>query len=185
MFGISFGEVFIIAVVGLVIIGPQRLPQTARFIGHLTSRVQRQITSVKTDIRREMELEDLKNIHREYEDVARDMRNNFDKQSKQWRDDATETENIMRAPLTDSSGSSSSSSDSATAQVQNIADVNNTDTANNETKNTDTPTEPKDTIAMTTSENDKTQTATIDNNDNVVNGDNQTDSAKDEFAKKQ
>lgn len=72
MFDISFGEIFIVVAVGLIIIGPRQLPQTARFLGHLVSRVQRQIAGVKSEIRREMELEDLKNIQREYETAARE-----------------------------------------------------------------------------------------------------------------
>ena len=72
MFDISFGEIFIIVVAGLIIIGPRQLPQTARFLGHMVSRIQRQISGVKSEIRREMELEDLKNIQREYETAARE-----------------------------------------------------------------------------------------------------------------
>ena len=60
MFGISFGEILLIVTVGLIIVGPKRLPETARFIGHLFSRVHRQVNSVKADIRREMDLEDIK-----------------------------------------------------------------------------------------------------------------------------
>ena len=71
MFGISFGEILLIVTVGLIIVGPKRLPETARFIGHLFSRVHRQVNSVKADIRREMDLEDIKNIHREYEDATK------------------------------------------------------------------------------------------------------------------
>ena len=78
MLGISFGEIMIIATIGLIVIGPKRLPETARFLGHLFGRVQRQVNSVKADIRREMALEDMKKIHREYEETARNVKNAFD-----------------------------------------------------------------------------------------------------------
>lgn len=78
MLGISFGEIIIIATIGLIVIGPKRLPETARFLGHVFGRVQRQVNSVKADIRREMALEDMKKIHREYEETARSVKNVFD-----------------------------------------------------------------------------------------------------------
>ena len=73
MLGISFGEVMIITLVGLIVIGPKRLPETARFLGHLFGRIQRQVRTVKNDIRQEMELEDVKNIHREYQQAAKEV----------------------------------------------------------------------------------------------------------------
>ena len=73
MFGISFGEIALIVMIGLIVIGPQRMPETARFLGHMLSRLQRHVHAVKTDIRREMDLEDLKNIQRDYQDAAREV----------------------------------------------------------------------------------------------------------------
>ena len=83
MFSISFGEIALIAAVGLIIIGPQRLPQTARFVGHLVSRLQRQAAGIKADIRREMELEDLKSIHQEYQDAATQVQKTFNQQTRE------------------------------------------------------------------------------------------------------
>src|SRR3954466_12130343 len=60
MFDIGFSELLVIGVVALVVIGPERLPRVARTIGHLAGRVQRYVSDVKSDINREMELEDLK-----------------------------------------------------------------------------------------------------------------------------
>lgn len=94
MFNISFGEIFLIVTVGLIVIGPQRLPETARFLGHLISRVQRQASSVKADIRREMDLEDLKNIHREYQSAARNAEESFNEQARAFR---TAAENTVAA----------------------------------------------------------------------------------------
>lgn len=70
MFSFSFGEILVIATVGLLVIGPERLPETARFLGHLFGRIRRQVSEVRADIRREMQLEDMKSIHREFTDAA-------------------------------------------------------------------------------------------------------------------
>ncbi|MBE8158157.1 MAG: twin-arginine translocase subunit TatB [Betaproteobacteria bacterium] len=91
MFNISFGEVCLIVTVGLIVIGPQRLPETARVLGHLIARVQRQAAGVKADIRREMDLEDLKSIHSEYKTAARNAEQSFNEQAQKIRTAVEET----------------------------------------------------------------------------------------------
>ena len=59
MFDIGFSEIVVIAVVALIVIGPERLPKTARTLGHLFGRLQRYVADVKADINREMQLEEL------------------------------------------------------------------------------------------------------------------------------
>ena len=122
MFNISFGEVFIIAVIGLAVIGPKRLPETARFVGHLVSRLQRQAASVKNDIRREMELEDIKSIHRDYADAKRDAENAFNSEAQKWRSVAKDAEDAtMQSPSAETdAGAESSAADSNSKP--NIAD---------------------------------------------------------------
>jgi sec-independent protein translocase protein TatB len=60
MFDIGFTELLVIGVVALLVIGPERLPKVARTAGHLFGRFQRYVTSVKADIGREMELDELR-----------------------------------------------------------------------------------------------------------------------------
>jgi sec-independent protein translocase protein TatB len=50
MFGIDFPELVVIAVVALIVIGPEHLPKVARTIGHLWGRAQRYVNGVKADI---------------------------------------------------------------------------------------------------------------------------------------
>ena len=44
MFDIGFSELMVIAVVALIVIGPERLPKVARTLGHLFGRMQRYAT---------------------------------------------------------------------------------------------------------------------------------------------
>ena len=74
MFDIGFSELLVIAVVALIVIGPQRLPKVARTLGHLFGRMQRYVNDVKADISREMELDELKKLQASMEDTARSMR---------------------------------------------------------------------------------------------------------------
>ncbi|MDX9706495.1 MAG: Sec-independent protein translocase protein TatB, partial [Azospira sp.] len=73
MFDIAFSEMLIIAIVALVILGPERLPKVARTAGHLLGRLQRYVNDVKSDINREMHLEELKKLQAQVEDSARSL----------------------------------------------------------------------------------------------------------------
>jgi sec-independent protein translocase protein TatB len=65
MFDIGFSEIVLIGVVALVVIGPERLPKTARTLGLLFGRLQRYVNEVKADISREMELDELRRLRKE------------------------------------------------------------------------------------------------------------------------
>ena len=73
MFDIGFSEIVVIAVVALIVIGPERLPRTARMLGHLFGRLQRYVNEVKADINREMELDELRRLQREVKGAATDF----------------------------------------------------------------------------------------------------------------
>ena len=73
MFDISFAEIVVITVVALIVVGPERLPKVARTLGYLLGRAQRYVADVKSDIQREMELEELKKLKASMEGAARSM----------------------------------------------------------------------------------------------------------------
>ena len=58
----------VIAVVALIVIGPERLPKVARTAGLLSGRLRRYVGDVKADISREMQLEELKRMQQEVAD---------------------------------------------------------------------------------------------------------------------
>ncbi len=62
MFDIGFSEMMVIALVALIVIGPERLPRVARTLGHLAGRLQRYVADVKADINREVELDELRKM---------------------------------------------------------------------------------------------------------------------------
>lgn len=73
MFDIGFSELIVIAIVALVVIGPERLPKVARTAGHLLGRLQRYVSDVKSDINREMQLEELKKLQADVQESARNL----------------------------------------------------------------------------------------------------------------
>ncbi|MDD2884586.1 MAG: Sec-independent protein translocase protein TatB [Dechloromonas sp.] len=73
MFDIGFSELIVIGVVALVVIGPERLPKVARTLGLLLGRAQRYVNDVKSDINREMQLDELKKLQAQVTDSARSL----------------------------------------------------------------------------------------------------------------
>jgi sec-independent protein translocase protein TatB len=70
MFDIGFSELMVIALVALIVIGPERLPRVARTLGHLAGRLQRYVSDVKADISREVELDELRNMRDSMQEAA-------------------------------------------------------------------------------------------------------------------
>ena len=70
MFDVSLTELMVIGVVALIVIGPERLPKVARTVGHLLGRAQRYVNDVKSDIQREIELDELRKFKSEMETAA-------------------------------------------------------------------------------------------------------------------
>ncbi len=60
MFDFSFGEMLVVAVVALVVLGPERLPKAARFAGLWVRKARAQWYSVKTELEQELASEELR-----------------------------------------------------------------------------------------------------------------------------
>ena len=100
MFDIGFSELMVIAVVALIVIGPERLPKVARTLGHLFGRMQRYVNDVKADISREMELEELRKLQSNVEEAARAIQSSVEKEVNETR---SELDKVAQAanPLPD------------------------------------------------------------------------------------
>jgi sec-independent protein translocase protein TatB len=73
MFDIGFSELVVIGIVALIVIGPEKLPKTARTLGLLFGRLQRYVNDVKADINREIELDELRKLQQQVQTAARDI----------------------------------------------------------------------------------------------------------------
>jgi sec-independent protein translocase protein TatB len=71
VFDVGFSELMVIAVVALIVIGPERLPRVARTLGHRFGRLPRYVNDGKADINREIALDDLRKFKSTFEDAAR------------------------------------------------------------------------------------------------------------------
>ena len=60
MFDFSFGEMLVVALVALVVLGPERLPKAARFTGLWVRKARAHWYSVKSELESELASEELK-----------------------------------------------------------------------------------------------------------------------------
>jgi sec-independent protein translocase protein TatB len=76
VFDIGFWEMSLIALVALVVLGPERLPGVARTAGLWIGRARRMIADVKADIDREIrnaELKEMESLKKDVEETAKEV----------------------------------------------------------------------------------------------------------------
>jgi sec-independent protein translocase protein TatB len=73
MFDIGFSELIMLAVVALVVVGPKRLPVATRTIGTLLGRAQRYVNDVKSDIQRQVDLEELRKVKESMQNMGQEL----------------------------------------------------------------------------------------------------------------
>ncbi len=96
MFDVGFSEMLVIAVVALIVLGPERLPKAARLAGLWIRRARAQWYSVKAELENELDAEDLKRQLREpAEEVGRQLRAPLD-ELKQSVDTLGDDAAVMR-----------------------------------------------------------------------------------------
>jgi len=102
MFDIGFSEIVVIAVVALIVIGPERLPKTARTLGHLFGRLQRYVADVKADINREMELEELKKLQQQVQTAATEFESSMSSAARDLETGVRHVESELNAATPES-----------------------------------------------------------------------------------
>lgn len=62
MFDIGFWEIFLIGILALLVIGPERLPSAARTMGYWVGRARRYIEGVKNEVEQEFDVTEFKRL---------------------------------------------------------------------------------------------------------------------------
>ena len=62
MFDIGFWEIFLIGILALLVIGPERLPGAARSAGYWIGRARRYVEGVKSDVESEFDVSEFKRL---------------------------------------------------------------------------------------------------------------------------
>lgn len=74
MIDLGLTKMAFIGVVALIVIGPEKLPKVARMVGTLYGRAQRYLHDVKSEVTREIELEELRNLQKEVQEAANNIK---------------------------------------------------------------------------------------------------------------
>lgn len=90
MFDVGFTEILLIGIVALVVIGPERLPDVARTVGGYIGKMQRFVTGVKRDFKKELEAGELKKLIGDQKDQIDELRKMVDTTRKDFEKSATE-----------------------------------------------------------------------------------------------
>ncbi|NLW05916.1 MAG: twin-arginine translocase subunit TatB [Pseudomonadaceae bacterium] len=71
MFDIGFFELVVIAVVGLLVLGPQRLPQAIRTLGLYLGRIRKMVSGIQQEVNEQLQLEEMRERLAEHEKKVR------------------------------------------------------------------------------------------------------------------
>jgi sec-independent protein translocase protein TatB len=95
MIDLGVSKLALIAVVALVVVGPERLPKVARMAGNLFGRAQRYMADVKSEVNRQMEIEELKKFREESAAVLKDVENSISSVAKEANANLTDQADIF------------------------------------------------------------------------------------------
>jgi sec-independent protein translocase protein TatB len=87
MIDLGLSKLALIGVVALVVIGPEKLPKVARMAGTLYGRAQRYLHEVKSEVSREIELDELRNLQKEVQETAQGIKESVENTIAQSVDD--------------------------------------------------------------------------------------------------
>lgn len=95
MFDLGFWEIVLVLVVALLVVGPERLPGLARQVGLWVGKAKRFVSSVRSDIERELEAEELKKILNKQQDQIQELKGMISETQADVRGELTETEHLV------------------------------------------------------------------------------------------
>jgi sec-independent protein translocase protein TatB len=114
MIDLGVSKLALIAVVALVVIGPERLPKVARMAGNLMGRAQRYMAEVKSEVNRQVELDELKKMQEAATSAVKDVQSSMS--------DLGSTINEAKQGLSDSDSNTLTSSSSLLENYDDFAD---------------------------------------------------------------
>lgn len=109
----------VIAVVALLVIGPEKLPKVARTAGALLGRLQRYVAQVKEEIGREARFEELQALQQAIKTNAEKIESSFNKEAQQVAHSVTTAGETVAAqmPVTEQETHAASKSQSQHAKT--------------------------------------------------------------------
>ncbi|HET7314803.1 Sec-independent protein translocase protein TatB [Salinisphaera sp.] len=92
MFDIGFWELAVLGVIGLIVLGPERLPVVARTLGRWTARARHYVSELTSELEKEVAAEDLRN------DVRR-AREQIESETREFRTSTEQAVSPLMEPI--------------------------------------------------------------------------------------
>lgn len=121
MLDIAFSELVVIGVVALVVIGPEKLPKVARTAGILLGRAQKYVGDIKSDINRQIQLEELKALQEQMATQARELENTMKREMLETEAALTQSAESLKASVEQAGKEISDAGKAIAADVENAA----------------------------------------------------------------
>jgi len=151
MFGMGFSEIMIILVIGIIFLGPEKLPEAMVKIAKFFNAFKRTINEAKESIDQELKIEELKKEALEYKKKLHDTTNSI---SSMYKDDFEEIKN-----------STTSVNDLINSSIEEAADA--TKESSKDTKKPKTPKKKKKKRESEIEKSETTQQVEKKEDDNV------------------
>jgi len=119
MFELSFGKMMIIAVVALIVLGPEKLPRVARTLGHLLGRARSYANQVKQDIDREMQMDELRKLQQQAQDAARSFESAVNEAGRSVEAEAASVQGSVNTSLAEAEAAATKSVENSIAPASN------------------------------------------------------------------
>ncbi|HKX55472.1 MAG TPA: Sec-independent protein translocase protein TatB [Xanthomonadales bacterium] len=91
MFDVGFSELLLLAIIGLLVLGPERLPRVARTLGGLSRKARSSWMNLKRSIDAEINAEEIKKPLKKVQDDMRSAMDGVDKHLKDVSDRVSST----------------------------------------------------------------------------------------------
>jgi len=92
VFDIGFFEIILVAIIALIVVGPQRLPRLIRVVGRFVGKAKQMVANVSAEIDRELELSELNDLKSSIQEpIANNELKEAIEQTKQYVDDASDS----------------------------------------------------------------------------------------------
>jgi sec-independent protein translocase protein TatB len=101
MIEISLGKLVLLALIALIVLGPEKLPHAARTAGALVRRLRSGWDSVRAEVERELEIEELKRTAREAAARAEAMQADMNKAARETREQVAAAAIEVRESVTE------------------------------------------------------------------------------------
>ncbi|MGH8184060.1 MAG: Sec-independent protein translocase protein TatB [Rhodanobacteraceae bacterium] len=115
MIEFSFSKLLLLAVIALVVLGPEKLPKAARMAGAMLRRLRMGWENVRSEVERELELEEIRRSAKEAAERADVMRKAADESLRSAHASVNETvADVAKAGISDTVESAKGSRDGNT-----------------------------------------------------------------------